>query len=67
MTAAIDRLHCPNTRGSMDKETTKAVLKRLERKAEILRLDFKAAGHPRKYDMDEMLSLIWALQGEADQ
>ena len=51
----------------MDNQTTTAVLKRLERKAEILRLDFKAEGHPRKYDMDEMLTLIWALQGKADQ
>jgi len=48
----------------MDTETTTAVLKRLERKAEILRLDFKASGHPRKYDMDEMLDLIWKLQGK---
>ena len=33
-------------------------LKRLQTKVDNMRLEFKATGHPRKYDMDEMSSLI---------
>lgn len=33
-------------------------LKRLEVKVDAMRLEFKATGHPRKYTMDEMLSLV---------
>jgi hypothetical protein len=33
-------------------------LKRMEVKVGNLRLEFKATGNPRKYDMDEMLTLI---------
>tara|TARA_B110000046_G_scaffold151385_2_gene160079 strand:+ start:1242 stop:1415 length:174 start_codon:yes stop_codon:yes gene_type:complete len=33
-------------------------LKRIETKIENLRLEFKATGHPRKHDMDEILSLV---------
>lgn len=33
-------------------------LKRMELKVDNLRLEFKATGNPRKYDMDEMLTLI---------
>jgi hypothetical protein len=38
-------------------ETMKA-LRRIEVKVENMKLEFKATGHPRKYDMDELLSLI---------
>lgn len=43
-------------------EDNKAILRRLERKAEVLKLEFKATGSPRKYDMDEMLMLIEMLK-----
>lgn len=33
-------------------------IKRLQTKVDNMRLEFKATGHPRKYDMDEMSSLI---------
>ena len=33
------------------------IAKRIQRKADVLRLDFKAKGLPAKYDMDELLSL----------
>jgi hypothetical protein len=33
-------------------------LKRMNTKVENLRLEFKAMGHPRKYDMDELLGLV---------
>tara|TARA_B100000035_G_scaffold312969_1_gene325604 strand:+ start:1509 stop:1700 length:192 start_codon:yes stop_codon:yes gene_type:complete len=33
-------------------------LKRLQTKVDNMRLEFKATGHPRKYDMDELSSLI---------
>jgi len=33
-------------------------VKRLEVKADALRLEFKATGHPRKHTMDEMLTLV---------
>ena len=38
------------------------VLKRMEVKVENLRLEFKATGNPRKYEMDELLSLIETLK-----
>lgn len=43
-------------------EDNRAILRRLERKAEVLKLEFKATGNTRKYDMDEMLSLIEMLK-----
>ena len=43
-------------------EDNKAILRRLERKAEVLKLEFKATGNPRKYDMDEMMTLIEMLK-----
>lgn len=46
----------------MDQSTRDAVLKRLERKADIMRMEFKSTNNHRKYDMDEMLTLIWSLQ-----
>ena len=33
-------------------------LKRMNTKVENLRLEFKAMGHPRKYDMDGLLGLV---------
>jgi hypothetical protein len=33
-------------------------LKRLEVKIDVMRLEFKALGHPRKHVLDEMLSLV---------
>ena len=33
-------------------------LKRLQTKVDNMRLEFKATGHPRKYDMAELSSLI---------
>lgn len=39
-------------------EQNKNALKRIETKIENLRLEFKATGHPRKHDMDEILSLV---------
>tara|TARA_R100000541_G_scaffold10948_1_gene19000 strand:- start:885 stop:1352 length:468 start_codon:yes stop_codon:yes gene_type:complete len=41
-----------------NKMTMARALKRLEVKAGLMRLEFKATGHPRKHDCDEMLSLI---------
>ena len=43
-------------------EDNRAILRRLERKAEVLKLELKAMGNARKYDMDEMLSLIEMLK-----
>lgn len=44
-------------------------LKRMNTKIDNLRLEFKATGHPRKYDMDEVLTLLEVvksnLKGEA--
>jgi hypothetical protein len=39
-----------------------AILKRLRRKAEILRLDFKSKGDQAYHDMGEILSLIDMLE-----
>tara|TARA_B100000035_G_scaffold146912_1_gene125188 strand:- start:233 stop:406 length:174 start_codon:yes stop_codon:yes gene_type:complete len=37
-------------------------IRRMELKVDNLRLEFKATGNPRKYDMDEVLSLIEKLK-----
>ena len=45
----------------MEIETGKEIrqyLKRVATKVDNMRLEFKATGHPRKHDCDEMLSLI---------
>lgn len=42
-------------------------LKRMDTKIENLKLEFKATGHPRKYDMDEMLSLISMVRKDVER
>jgi hypothetical protein len=42
-------------------------LKRLRRKAEILRMDMKARGNPQYHDMNEMLSLIDILEKDLQE
>lgn len=37
---------------------TMNALRRIEIKIENMKMEFKATGHPRKYDMDELLSLV---------
>ena len=39
-----------------------AILKRLRRKAEILRMDLKAKGDSKYHDMNEILSLLDMLE-----
>ena len=39
-------------------EQTMNALKRIEYKIENLRLEFKATGHPRKQEMDELLTIV---------
>ena len=39
-----------------------AIIKRIRRKAEILKLDLKASANPKFYDANEILSLIDLLE-----
>jgi hypothetical protein len=39
-------------------EQTMNALKRIEYKIGNLRLEFKAIGHPRKQDMDDLLTMV---------
>ena len=39
-------------------EQTMNAIKRIEVKLENMKLEFKATGHPRKHQMDEMLSIM---------
>lgn len=39
-----------------------AILKRIRRKAEIMKLDLKANGNPKHHDANEILSLIDLLE-----
>jgi hypothetical protein len=41
-----------------------AIMIRLRRKVEIIRLDMKAAGNPRYHDCNEMLTLVDMLERE---
>lgn len=44
-----------------------AAAKRLRRKLEILRLDFKAANNNRRHDIDECLSLLSIMENASEK
>lgn len=43
-----------------------AILKRIRRKVEIMRMDFKAAGNTRHYDCNEILTLLDMMEKKDD-
>lgn len=49
-------------KGRMRADDARKIIRRLEVKVDAMRLEFKATGHPRKHDMDEMLTLLDVLK-----
>lgn len=51
-------------------EQTMKAIKRMQYKLENLKMEFKATGHSRKHDMDELLSILdivkVAMRGKID-